>query len=637
MKIIFRIFLLTILLTKILSHAHAHVQAASNTVPKKVINPFGPREVPILIVMGQSNAEGFLQWLPDASRAGVPLRNVYGLSRSGSGNLSASSNHVTWTNYSVTNFNLGDGYESIGGRGYGTYNMAGEFAQLWQNYLNAYPGELPNLHVIHIAYNGNGFMPENSPRNAWDPAANNLYQLAMNVIPLAMKNLIANGSIPRVIGLHWNQWEAQAEAKSFSTARAAENGFRNYLANYRGLFGGRTPPTYLYRPRAQGYDPAALQSIIDAFYSMSSQSAVEKYYLMDAGLSPYFNGADKGNFGIFSDGVHYKPEVQQWFARQQWNNLFARKILGAPVAYPFVKGDFDGDGKSDFLFKLLGNNQYAVWHLNGLTFKSSSNFIPSPAAGWVVVQSADFDGDGKADLLIKQEGTNSYAINYMNGLTAIKPNSGPITRPAPGWTVAQVADFDGDGKADLLFKFENSNRYVIWYMNGLTYKSTSGFVTDPAPGWHVVQAADFDGDGKADLLFNLMGTNQYAVWHLNGLTFKPTSNFITQPSPGWYVMQAADFDGDGKADLLFNYSGSNGYVIWFMNGSTYKFTSDFVTQAAPGWNVVHVADFDGDGRSDLLFSKTGTNQYVIWHMSGTVYKATSGFLTQPAPGWSIWP
>lgn len=631
MRIFFTILCFSLVLLRVTPQAYA----AGIVLPTKIVNPFASKEVPVLIVMGQSNAEGFNQWLPDGSRAGVPLKNVFGLSRSGAGNLDATSDTVTWSNYSVTNFNLGDSLDSLTGKGYGTYHLAGEFAQIWQNYLNTYPGGLPNLYVIHIAYAGNGFLSENYPRNAWDPAANSGYQLAMNVISQAMKNLIANGSIPRVIGLHWNQWEAQAESRSFNSAKAAEISFRNYLTNYRGLFGGRIPPTYLYRPRAKVYDSAATQNIIDGFYSMASQPDIDQYYLMDAGLSPYFNSSDSWNSGIFSDGVHYVPDVQKWFAKEQWNNLFTRKILGVPVAYPSVKGDFDGDGKADLLLNQNGTNQYMTVLLKGLVSKPASGVITPPLLGRKVVQIADFDGDGKADLLLNQEGSNSYVIRYMNG-SGYKPNSGPITQPAPGWSVVQAADFDGDGKADLLFKYANTNKYVIWYMNGLTYKPTSGFVTDPAPGWNVVQASDFDGDGKADLLFNLSGTNQYAIWNLNGLTYKPSSNFITQPATDWVVVQAADFDGDGKADLLFNFTGSNRYAIWFMNGSNYKFTSDFVTQPSPGWGVVQVADFDGDGRADLLFGNARNNQYVIWHMSGTNYKATSGFAPQTPAGWSVW-
>lgn len=37
-------------------------------------------------------------------------------------------------------------------------------------------------------------------------------------------------------------------------------------------------------------------------------------------------------------------------------------------------------------------------------------------------------------------------------------------------------------------------------MDGATVKA-SGPVTIVEPGWHIVAAADFDGDGKADLLF----------------------------------------------------------------------------------------------------------------------------------------
>jgi hypothetical protein len=34
------------------------------------------------------------------------------------------------------------------------------------------------------------------------------------------------------------------------------------------------------------------------------------------------------------------------------------------------------------------------------------------------------------------------------------------------WSLAETGDFDGDGKADLLWRDGNSGATVVWFMNG---------------------------------------------------------------------------------------------------------------------------------------------------------------------------
>src|SRR5262245_47036559 len=69
--------------------------------------------------------------------------------------------------------------------------------------------------------------------------------------------------------------------------------------------------------------------------------------------------------------------------------------------------------------------------------------------------------------------------------------------PAP----AQAADFNGDGRADILWRHAVSGENALWFMNGATVTGVdTAAVTNT--NWHIVGVGDFNGDGRADILWH---------------------------------------------------------------------------------------------------------------------------------------
>jgi hypothetical protein len=93
----------------------------------------------------------------------------------------------------------------------------------------------------------------------------------------------------------------------------------------------------------------------------------------------------------------------------------------------------------------------------------------------------DFDGDGKSDILWRNANDGRNAIWKSGDATTQQATTG-VTELA--WKVVGTGDFDGDGKSDILWRNANDGRNTIWKSgNSATQQATTG-VADLA--WIVV-------------------------------------------------------------------------------------------------------------------------------------------------------
>ena len=579
-------------------------------------------DAPVLIVMGQSNAEGYVPYVNPPS---TPFPNVRGLKFTN--NSSPEIRDVIWSNYSVSTAN--NSYEFNLARngtvnGFAGSHLAATFAERWQSRVNSDP-TLPDLYVIHIASSGMGIMSDNTAKdypniklNGWySNNSNNLYKTAQSVIPLAIQNLINAGKRPIIIGLHWNQWETDASKRwpETVTDNAVAAVYDNFFQGFRKLFPRTSFPIYLYKPLARKADESQNNSL-DNLSSAFSILAINKpnlYKLMDAGSSQYYksNSNDK-NYGIFSDSIHYTHDVQKWFAQQQIDEIFK-----------------------------LGNYGSIVSQVN--TYESP--MIPAKRVGKTKGSSApsDFNGD-KTTELVFSNGTRVYKIGTVKGNSInVKETSGTASDRV--FRILALGDFNGDGKSDFLFRDNGTNEYRIWNMNenqiGGTANQTGPFknVTVKKGAqlgtYLLIGTGDFDGDGYSDLLWRPEIGNEYVIW----LKGDPTQSFKFYPDFGWNVEAIGNFDGDSMSDILWRHSVTGNYVIWTMNKGTLKYGGRHFPPSSPEAFVVSVLDFDRDGISDILWYDPNSNQYKIWYMhpSEASYASKSVFrdtkvLSAPAAG-----
>jgi large repetitive protein len=288
------------------------------------------------------------------------------------------------------------------------------------------------------------------------------------------------------------------------------------------------------------------------------------------------------------------------------NTIFYRNALRS------VRNDFDGDRKSDILWR-KNDGTVALWQMNGSTVTTGSYVTPTLDSTWKIASTADFNGDSKADILWRNDnGTN--ALWTMNGSAIV--GGGYLPTLDSTWKVASTADFDGDKKADLLWRKDDGTT-ALWKMDGATVVS-GGYLPTLDSTWKVASSGDFDGDAKADILWrNDDGTT--ALWKMNGSTIVSGSYLPTLDST-WKVASSADFNGDGKTDLLWRKDDGT-TALWTMNGSAIT-AGGYLPTLDNTWKVASSGDFNGDGKADILWrNDNGTN--ALWEMNGATVLAGS--------------
>jgi hypothetical protein len=314
-------------------------------------------------------------------------------------------------------------------------------------------------------------------------------------------------------------------------------------------------------------------------------------------------------FGI-GQGMASSRDGNFWPANEDVGSFGGWAAL--PGVQKFV-ADFNGDGRSDIA--LFGG---ADWTSIPIAFSAPKQQSVGPGAFRVTnndganfptwsrlgakISVADFNGDGKADVALTGVATwTSLPVAFSNG-----DGSFNITNTAlssfPGWSGAAgvstlVADFDGDGKADIALTGGSgwTTIPVAFSRGDGSFKLTS-VSTNDFPGWAAIAgvrvAADFNNDGRADIA--LMG------------------------GPAWTSLPVAFSNGDGSFNITNKDIGAN-----------------FASLATLPNARVLTGDFDRDGRMDLAITGVANWTTIPMFLSyGDGNFTTANRNAGSFPGWA---
>jgi hypothetical protein len=292
--------------------------------------------------------------------------------------------------------------------------------------------------------------------------------------------------------------------------------------------------------------------------------------------------------------------------------------------------DFNGDHISDLLWRQTGGT-FTDWQSTGSAF-TPNVYVNFVSTAWHLQGSMDFNGDGAADLVWRNTSTGTFSIWDSTGPgstpNSFTPNS-YVNTVDPAWTIAALADFNGDGKGDLLW--QNGTTFAGWQSTGTGF-TPNVFVVSVTSGWSVAATGDFNGDSKADLIWENGTGTTFSEWQSTGTGFTPNV-FVGSVAAGWSLVGVGDFTGNGKDDLVWFNSGSGVFSIWDSTGSGFT-PNSFVGAVAAGWTLAGIGDYNGDGKNDLIWSNTSTGTFSIWDSTGTGF-TPNAFVGNVGTDWSL--
>ena len=321
------------------------------------------------------------------------------------------------------------------------------------------------------------------------------------------------------------------------------------------------------------------------------------------------------------------------------NHLLDSEILNANHPYRFEKGDFNNDGRMDFIASNQGEPQFfadvgtvvkgalpvlALSNSDGTyTYSTKTNMYglnpgdkffedwdQDQVPDWLsheTVSVGDFNNDSALDIFL------SSKIFYNDGQGNFSVEGFQFSRDQLERTYSSKAkDLNNDGYSDLIFSDMNSDKKVFVLMSDFSGISVNYDKIELPPGYfgeldtraNFIEAMDIDNDGFQDIIIGATRRDPYylgsaiqVIKNEAGKTFSDqTNNFIGDQTKydsfaGQGFIDLVDFDGDDDIDIIHqtfsNNTDQHGTNIYVNNNGFFEIF-DFTKIPYVSWK-----DFDG--------------------------------------------
>jgi hypothetical protein len=149
-------------------------------------------------------------------------------------------------------------------------------------------------------------------------------------------------------------------------------------------------------------------------------------------------------------------------------------------------GDFNSDGKVDIFWRNKATGENVVWYMDGVTRTGWSYIEPAVSdLNWEIVGTGDFNGDGKTDILWRNKSTGQDVVWFMNGVT-YSSYAWLLEVTDLNWEIVGTDDFNGDGKTDILWRDKTTGQNIVWLMNGVALSSYVELMQVTDTNWKIV-------------------------------------------------------------------------------------------------------------------------------------------------------
>ena len=346
----------------------------------------------------------------------------------------------------------------------------------------------------------------------------------------------------------------------------------------------------------------------------------------------YFRTGDFNGDGLTDVCMYYAPTTSIYVRETNGNSNFNFEQwaqIRVATYKTFLVGDFNGDGKSDVCFYNSDNPSQGTYvglsnGSNGFEFTQwCAN--QSGNAPYYSLRVGDFNGDGKSDLCFYYN--NETWVGLSNGINeftfAVWCNNQSGDAP---YDTLRVGDFNGDGKSDLCFYYDGhtwvglsdaaEEKFIFTNWSSASFDSNISKTFD---------LGDFNGDGLSDIFFNnpANGHNYIGINVGNSISYKDEGYYFFTSWLSFDCSGIGDFNGDGFSDVVFYkdffvFDEHNKiYDIFYSNGEDLYKGSGYISDVY-GDDNYKIGDFNGDGKSDLCYY-TGFSTNKIGYLTSYNY------------------
>jgi ELWxxDGT repeat protein len=283
-------------------------------------------------------------------------------------------------------------------------------------------------------------------------------------------------------------------------------------------------------------------------------------------------------------------------------------------------GDLGGEGGTDIVWRKVGpgvdKGAVFLWTMSG-TGLTGARYLDAISEDWQVQFTGDFNGDGKADILWRNVNADSpdagrLYVWMMDGPNVIGGTGYAAMDADLSWLLDGVGDLNGDGRSDILWRRADAGAAIfVWMMEGTAV--TRARYQNGNDDWRVVDFGDFNGDGKADILWRNMNAAaadaaKLVLWMMDGMQATAVGYTAAQADFGWRIDGVGDLNGDGRDDIVWRKTGAGvdkgALFLWLMDG-TGLIGARYLDPITEDWQVQGLGDFNGDGKMDILWRNLG--------------------------------
>lgn len=316
-------------------------------------------------------------------------------------------------------------------------------------------------------------------------------------------------------------------------------------------------------------------------------------------------------------------------------------------SYDICMCDFDGDGLLDAAMSnqntsttisLIKNTTSTPGTFTFSTPLADHDFQDATGTGNYTpqfIQCGDLNGDGKPDLVVtalipsqtvhiysnESSGAGNFSFTKQQRLELPSFNSAQRTTGQ-----VRIADFDGDGKLDLVVgTVTTGDQSIFIFRNNST--GAPNFVTTPIevnfagtnPGG-IIYPGDFDQDGKIDLVIGSSTATGLLTFLRNtslpsSISFERIGTFGNSFTRQGLVV--ADFNLDGLPEVAST-TGSSGSIEVLRNSGSFSFTVAGTIASSGAFFPIGIdaGDMDGNGYPDLVMASL-SNEVVYYENTTT--------------------